>query len=149
VEASAIKRLEAPEASSHPVDVGLRAEAAIVSELIRRGYRVLLPFGSNQRYDLVLDVNGEFVRAQCKTGRLRNGVIQFRTTSIRSNTKRTFFRGYLGEVELFLVFCPENEQIYAVPIDEAPATQGYLRVDPAQNGQEQGIRWASDYELPG
>lgn len=144
-----LKRLEPPEASSHPVDVGLRTEAAIVSELIRRGYRVLLPFGSNQRYDLVLDVKGEFVRAQCKTGRLRNGVVQFRTQSIRSNTRRTFVRGYSGEVELFLVYCPDNEQIYALSIDEAPANQGYLRVDAAQNGQEQGVRWASDYELPG
>jgi hypothetical protein len=36
---------------------------------VRRGYSVLLPFGVNQRYDLVLDLDGRFVRAQCKTGR--------------------------------------------------------------------------------
>jgi hypothetical protein len=40
-----------PEPSKHPVDVGLRSEAAILSELVRRGYSVLLPFGVNQRYD--------------------------------------------------------------------------------------------------
>jgi PD-(D/E)XK endonuclease len=43
-----------PIITDHPVDVGHRAEAAILAELAQRGYRVLLPFGVNQRYDLVL-----------------------------------------------------------------------------------------------
>ncbi len=131
------------------MDVGLRTEAAIVAELIRRGYAVLLPFGTNQRYDLVLDIGGTFVRAQCKTGRLRKGVVVFGTRSVRTNTRQTFFRDYTTkEVELFLVHCPETGAIYAVPVADAPAGHGYLRVDPTKNGQEAGIRWARDYELP-
>jgi hypothetical protein len=111
---------------------------------------VLLPFGTNQRYDLVLDIDGEFVRAQCKTGRLRNGVVLFSTRSVRTNTQQTFFRKYTTrEVELFLVHCPETGEIYAVPVADAPAGYGYLRVDPTKNGQKEGIRWARDYALPG
>ena len=98
MEAADSKRLPAPEPSTHPVDVGLRTEAAIVSELVRRGYQVLIPFGTNQRYDIVLDIGGGFVRAQCKTARLRNGVIRFSTRSVRSNTRGNFFRSYRGEV---------------------------------------------------
>ena len=141
--------LQPPPQSSHPVDVGLRTEAAILAELVQRGYHVLVPFGTNQRYDLVLDVNGTFVRAQCKKGRLREGVIRFPTRSTRSNSRGTYFRGYSEDVEIFLVHCPETEQIYAVPVDEVPATDGWLRVDPTRNGQREGIRWAHDYELPG
>ena len=140
--------LPLPATSTHPVDVGLRTEAAVLAELVRRGYSVLLPFGVNQRYDLVLDLGGEFIRAQCKTGRLKNGAVRFNPRSVRSNNRENFFRDYRGEVELFLVHCPENSQIYAVPIDDAPASQCFLRIDPARNGQEQGIRWARDYELP-
>jgi hypothetical protein len=142
------KRLAPPPASSHPVDVGLRTEAAILAELIRRGYQVLLPFGTNQRYDLVLDMNGEFVRAQCKTGRLRKGCVAFNTESVRTNTRGWLTRGYAGEAEIFLIYCPQTERIYAVPVEEAPASNGSLRVEETRNGQEQGIRWASDYELP-
>jgi PD-(D/E)XK endonuclease len=142
-------RLKPPSPSSHPVDVGLRTEAAILAELTRRGYQVLVPFGVNQRYDLVLDLDGRFLRVQCKTGRLKRGVITFSTRSVRVNTQRIYYRNYVGEVELFLVYCPETDQIYAVPVDDAPATLGCLRVDPTQNGQEQLIRWARDYELPG
>jgi len=50
----------------------LRTEAAILGELVRRGYKVLIPFGTNQRYDLVFDLDGDFARAQCKTGRMPN-----------------------------------------------------------------------------
>jgi hypothetical protein len=146
---SSTRLLQPPPQSSHPVDIGLRSEAAILAELVRRGYLVLIPFGTNQRYDLVLDMNGEFVRAQCKTGRLRKGVVVYPTKSIRANTTEVLVRKYTGEVEIFLVFCPETNGIYAVPVDEAPDGYGSLRVDPTRNGQEAGVRWARDYELPG
>jgi PD-(D/E)XK endonuclease len=140
--------LASPPPSAHPVDVGLRTEAAILAELVRRGYRVLVPFGANQRYDLVLDMDGQFIRAQCKTGRLRKGVIIFSTRSIRANMNQVLFRNYVGEVELFLIYCPETQGIYAVPVDEAPEGYGSLRVKPTRNGQAAGVRWARDYELP-
>ena len=91
--------------TDHPVDVGLRTEAAVLGRLVKVGYRVLVPFGVNQRYDLVIDVDGQFVRAQCKTGRMRNGVITFNTRSVRTNTRRTIFREYQGEADVFLVYC--------------------------------------------
>jgi hypothetical protein len=138
-----------PPKSSHPVDVGLRTEAAILAELVRRGYHVLVPFGTNQRYDLVLDLNGEFIRAQCKKGRLRNGVIRFGARSTRLNSRGVFSRGYVGEVEIFLVQCPETNRIYAVPVEDVPPTEGWLRVRPTRNGQKEHVRWARDYELPG
>jgi hypothetical protein len=141
-------RLTAPEPSSHPVDVGLRTEAAILAELVRRGFQVLIPFGTNQRYDLVIDIDGRFVRAQCKTGRLRRGAIVFNTTSVRSNRRGWFTRSYDGDAEVFLVHCPDTSGIYAVPVKEAPAGSGLLRVTPTRNGQVEGIRWARDYELP-
>ena len=142
-------KLPPPHRSSHPVDVGTRSEAAILAELVRRGYSVLLPFGVNQRYDLVLDLHGQFVRVQCKTGRLRRGSVQFSTRSTRTNRQKVESRSYDGEAEFFLVYCPANEQIYAVPVDGAPRGEMYLRVEPSRNGQASGVNLASEYELPG
>ena len=132
----------------HPVDVGQSSEAAIIAELVKRGYSVLTPFGVNHRYDLVIDCGDRFVRAQCKTGCLRKGVVTFRTRSVRSNTKHAIVRGYEGEVDVFLVFCPDTGKVYVVSIGEATSAQGSLRVEPTTNGQKCGIRWARDYELP-
>ena len=134
--------------SNHPVEVGQRSEAVIQAELVKRGYPVLLPFGINHRYDLVLDCGDRFIKAQCKTGRLRNGAIEFSTQSVRINTRGTYFRGYDGDVDLFLVYCPDTGKVYAVPIEEATKTQTSLRCAPPANNQRLRVRWAHDYELP-
>ena len=39
----------------HPKDVGDDSTLAIMLALKRAGYRVLMPFGENTRYDLVTD----------------------------------------------------------------------------------------------
>jgi hypothetical protein len=140
--------LPKPTLTSHPVDVGHRAEAAILAELVKRGYRVLLPFGVNQRYDLVLECDGRFLRAQCKTGRLRDGVIQCSTQSIQSNTRGSRCRSYTGEIDLFIVYCPQNDSVYVIPAEEVPRKGMHLRVNPPRNRQDKRVRWAKDYELP-
>jgi PD-(D/E)XK endonuclease len=134
--------------NAHSVDVGQRVEAAIVLELVKREYDVLTPVGFNHRYDLVIDCGDRFLRAQCKTGRLRNGRILFATRSVRTNTRKVQFRGYAGEIDLFLVFCPDTDRVYAVPVEEAATTLGSLRVAPTANNQSKRVVWAADYELP-
>ena len=137
------------ELSRHPVDVGERSEAIIFAELVKRGHRLLIPYGNNHRYDLVINVGGRFLRAQCKTGRLRDGVIRFNTVSTRINTVRTFITPYdQDQIDLFLIYCPDTDRVYALDVDEAAASHGALRVDPAANGQAKRIRWAADHELP-
>jgi hypothetical protein len=141
-------RLPKPVLTSHPVDVGHRTEAAILADLVRRGYRILVPFGVNQRYDLVLETDEGFLRVQCKTGRLRDGVIQFSAISVQSNTRRTRVRGYAGEVDLFAVYCPDNRNVYVIPAEEVSGCTMHLRLDPPRNRQRKRVRWACDYELP-
>jgi PD-(D/E)XK endonuclease len=140
--------LPQPALSSHPVDVGSRTEAIVLAELVRRGYSVLMPFGHNHRYDLVLDIEGSFIRVQCKTGRLRNGCVLFGAQSVRANTRKRVLRHYKDDIEMFIVHCPETDGIYAVPIEDATRTQGTLRIEPTANGQNKHVRWARDYELP-
>jgi hypothetical protein len=140
--------LPKPQLTSHPVDVGHRTEGAILSELVRRGYCVLVPFGVNQRYDLVLDCDGRLLKAQCKSGRLRDGVVQFSSQSIQSNTRGSKTRSYAGQVDLFIVYCPDNQRVYVIPADEVPKCGMHLRVEPPRNRQSKRVRWAKDYELP-
>jgi len=131
------------------VDVGERTEAVILAELVKRGLRVLAPYGTNHRYDLVIDAEGRFLRVQCKTGRLRDGVIKFNTVSVRTNTRQVYTTPYdADQIDLFLIYCPDTDGVYAVDVDEATSSHRSLRVNPAANGQAKGIRWAADHELP-
>lgn len=140
--------LSTAEVSRHPVDVGARSEAIILAELVRRGHTVLVPYGANHRYDLAIDLGTRFLRVQCKTGRLRGGRICFKTASTRTSTSRVFTRGYRGEIDLFLIYRPDTERVYALDVEEAASADGVLRVDPTANGQMKGVRWAADHELP-
>ncbi|MFL5844835.1 MAG: group I intron-associated PD-(D/E)XK endonuclease [Solirubrobacteraceae bacterium] len=133
--------------SSHPVDVGIRSEGAILGELSKRGYNVLTPFSYNHRYDLVIDLGDRFVRAQCKTGRLRTGAVVFGKVSTRCSTTAVHRRKYDESIDLFLVYCPDLDAVYAISIDDVLDGVSMLRVEPPANAQRRRINWASDFVL--
>lgn len=43
------------------------AESAVITELLKRGFRVLKPIGDRLPYDLALDLNGKLLRIQVKS----------------------------------------------------------------------------------
>lgn len=98
--------------------------------------------GKNQRYDLVVDTGSELIRAQCKTGRLRDGVIIFNLYShSRNGTK-----DYKGQVDWFLVYCPDTDCVYKVLESEVGISQFSLRTEPSKANTTL-INWAIDYKL--
>ncbi len=126
----------------------------IIAALTLQGRTVLVPMGDFQRYDLGIDLgtdDGRFLRVQCKTGRLRKGAIIFYPCSVDSRSKQggCIRKSYVGQVELFGVYCPDLGKCYLVPVEDATATGCSLRVDPPRNGQKTGIRWAKCYEIKG
>jgi PD-(D/E)XK endonuclease len=134
----------------HPKSIGDRSTLAIMLALRDAGYTVLLPFGENTRYDLVIDDGGSLGRVQCKTGRLRNGAVVFRTCSSYAHHRspRNTSRHYLGEIDYFAVYCRETAGVYLIPLEHAPLTNaGSLRVAPPRNNQKRRIRMAVDYEI--
>jgi hypothetical protein len=45
-------------------------------------------------------------------------------------------------------YCPETNQIYAVPVDEAPATECLVARASGTQWTLEAVRWAPDSELP-
>jgi len=130
--------------------IGETSEARILYELKSLGYTVSTPFGDNAKYDLIFDAGSELHRVQIKTGKLQdNGVVSFKTrTAGHNNTEGTYHKEYdSDDVDLFIVFCPQNDGIYAIDIEEAPDSQMSIRTEPAGNGQTKGVNMASDYKL--
>jgi hypothetical protein len=134
----------------HPKDIGDRSTLAAMLGLKAAGYALLVPFGENTRYDLVIDDGSALSRVQCKTGRLRRGAITFSVTSCYGHHRNpvTARRTYEGAVDSFAVYCPETAGVYLVPIEDVPTrATARLRVQPARNGQVKRIRHAHDYEI--
>lgn len=129
-----------------PKLVGERSEAIILARLLLAGKVVLQPFGDSQRYDLVTEENGVFTRIQCKTGRVRKGVVEFNTCSSHYHRGKGW-KDYIGQADVFGVYVPELDRVYMVPVTAVPTQGAFLRLEPPKNGQTQGIRFAADYEF--
>lgn len=130
-----------------PKEIGEVSEAQVIAALLRAGKVVLQPFGDSQRYDLVVDNRGTFIRVQCKTARLKKGCLAFPTCSSQSHRGRGK-QDYRGQIEFFGVYCRELDKVYFVPVDEVPKTEAALRLKPSKNGQQKGVRLASQFEFP-
>jgi PD-(D/E)XK endonuclease len=134
----------------HPKTIGDRTTMAVMLALRELGYAVLVPFGENTRYDVVIDDGLNLMRVQCKTGRLRLGSVVFNTCSSYGHhpNPKLMRRDYRGQVDFFGVYCPETEGVYLIPIEHLPTLErAALRVLPTRNRQRQRIRWAADYEI--
>jgi hypothetical protein len=119
------------------------AEAKVLTKFLTLSWSVSIPFGDNDRYDLILDKgDGKLHRIQVKKGRLIDGAVVF---NVYSNTGNGKARTYKGEVDYFAV--THKSSVYLVPIEETTATEMRLRVEPTKNRQVKNIRWAKDYEI--
>ena len=127
-----------------PSIIGARAEAAVASALVRVGRAVFLPaFAAHDRVDLVYLGADRPTRVQCKTARVSAGALVFKTCSYTANLPRP----YTDQVDEFGVFAPETGMVYLVPASGLPIRSCSLRLDPPQNNQLGGVRWAADYLL--
>lgn len=121
-------------------------EAVVITELKRREIPVSVPFGDNERYDLVVETpDASFLRVQVKTGWLTEGVVQFHGKSQHTNASGNTYAYYDGDVDYFAVYCHELDQLYWVGEDEFD-TGIRLRVEDPDVVQP-SINWASEYEF--
>ena len=129
-------------------DYGEICELEVMLAFKKLGIPVLIPYGDNLRFDLVILLNDKFYKIQVKKGHSsKNGCLIFRTCSYtygwgKKGGKKT---GYEGEIDFFAV-CYKNN-IYLVGISEARASGSMtLRIDPPKHPNK-NINWAKDYAL--
>jgi hypothetical protein len=128
---------------------GDEVESQIIADLVSRGISVSRPFGDNDKYDLVIEIDGEFIAVQCKSGNRVDGGVRFNTSTQVSNTKDGYVReGYEDSVvEYFAVYCPELDESYWVPASEAASDKMKLRTEPTKNGQVKGINFTENFKF--
>jgi PD-(D/E)XK endonuclease len=134
----------------HTKAIGEISEAVILAEFLKLGIPVLRPWGDNQRYDMVVEVGGQFLRVQCKTAHpvevpRTRGCVRFNARSTnRTNGAPT---GYRNAADVFAAYAPSTGQVYVIPVDEVPETEVWLRVEPARSNQRARIRLAEEHTL--
>ncbi len=97
--------------------IGEISEAAIITRLLELGYVVLIPYGGNQRYDLMVeDIDRQFWRVQCKSARVDESgtVLKFDTANHNVTGKNRQMRNYRGQCDYFAAYCKKLDKIYLV-----------------------------------
>ena len=124
---------------------GNLTEARILAAFVAAGYLVSVPFGSGHKYDFVVDDSIRLLRVQCKTGRVKSGVLLFNAYSQSGNGSVKM--AYRGLADLFAVLNPDTDKVYTVRVDDVGVTEVSLRLSATLNNQSQRIRWADSYIL--
>jgi hypothetical protein len=71
----------------HPKDVGDRTTLAVMMALCDLGYAILVPFGENTRYDLVIEDREGFARVQCRPADYASGQFGGRPVALMPTTQ--------------------------------------------------------------
>lgn len=119
-------------------------EATVIAELKRRAIPVSIPFGDNERYDIVLEApGGRLLRGQVKTGWTRDAAVQFKGYSQHTNSEGNTYKPYTDGIDCFLVYSHEFERLFLVWVDEIGANMRIRVTEP--DHRHHTTNWADDY----
>lgn len=128
--------------------IGKLTELRVAEAFLSRGYQVSQPLVSDSRYDFIVDVKGQLLRIQVKTGTIKEdgAYIEFATSTSHTNTSGTINKSYSAdEIDYFATIC--NGECLVIKVTECGARAQRLRLQPTKNGQVIGIKFAKDYTI--
>ena len=98
---------------------GQLSEARALYEFQKRNIPVCIPWGDNERYDMIAEFNGKFNRIQVKTSNEeRNGAICCYCRSSTNHTANKNLTTYVDDVDYFVFVNQTYDLVAIVPIEE-------------------------------
>ncbi len=120
------------------------AEAFVTYLLKQKGFNVLIPWGEDNRYDLVSEKNGVFKRVQVKYVAPKNGVLE---VSLRSSNNYNIIHYTSRDIDIIAAYYPKINKVYFIPLSSIRnIALCKLRLRPTKNKQKKFIVMASKYE---
>lgn len=121
-------------------------EAMALSSFVKKGIPVYLPFGDNEKADLIAEFNGKLNRIQVKTSLYaRDGKMVFDLTSSYSHRGRPAHKYSQEEVDYFFCYNIERNQSYLFPVPENPIASICIRYEEPKNNQIRHIKHEENY----
>jgi hypothetical protein len=132
---------------------GSIGELLIMTQAVQRGYTVCVPYGDNQRYDLLLERNNEYIRVQVKCLEPIEGRITLATWTVVHNKDQDDARKYSRvrynskDVDMFAVVNARTHEVYMIPVNTIEHLASIiLRTDRTIKYRKcNTARWADEY----
>ena len=124
--------------------IGNIGEIKTIAKFVELGIPVYLPFGDNEKADIVADFGGKLNRIQVKTScKAEDGKMIFSLVSSTVHRQNGVKHIYTDdEIDYFATFW--DNQVYVVPVNET-SSKKVLRFESSINSPN--ISWAEDYTL--
>ena len=97
------------------------AESATVTELLKRGFNVLLPFGDRLSYDIAADYGDKLIKIQVKSAwiekKTNRYVVDVRQT--KTNRRKMIRKYYTDkDFDFAIIYIPDSEEFFIIPVQE-------------------------------
>lgn len=120
------------------------AEAFVTYILKQNGFNVLVPWGEDNRYDLVSEKKGIFKRIQVKYVTPKDGTL---LVNLRSSNNYNIIHYSRKEVDIIAAYCSKYKKVYFIPLGSINNASTFkLRLEPTKNKQKKFVVEASKYE---
>ena len=121
----------------------------IAADLVRRGYRIAIPYGEDSDFDLIVIRDEKLDRVHCKYTK-SNGVfihVQCRSHSLTKGKIKTTKHYTAATIEWLAVYDATTERCYYIPAAELGTGKWdlRLRLAPTLNNQRRRVRLARSY----
>ena len=128
--------------------VGNIGEAVAIAEFSKMGIPVYIPFGQNTPVDMIIYINGMYLKVQVKTTETvknhRHMEFSISRTNGFTNSSIPYKR---DEVDLFFLYCVELDWKGLIFYDECPTHSLNIRLDNLRNNQFKNIKRAYMYDF--
>ncbi|MCW2958695.1 MAG: hypothetical protein JWP18_1498 [Solirubrobacterales bacterium] len=125
------------------------AELKIATHLVSCGHRILLPFGEDHNYDLVVDDGERMLRVQVKHTTSDGKVIEAKcfTHSLTNGRVRSVKRYTAAMIDWLAIWDATTDRCFYIPATLLGEGRSHLRLryTPTLNNQRARVRWAEDF----
>ena len=127
--------------------IGNIGEAKVLAKFVEMGIPIQIPFGDDEKADLIAEFDGKLNKIQVKTSiKSKNGCSIFDLTSSTAHRTNGERRKYLNsEIDYFALYSLDRDKIYLMKVPDNPMSAITIRFEDTKSGMKSRVNYESDF----
>ena len=127
--------------------IGNIGEAKVLAKFVEMGIPVYIPFGDDEKADLIAEFNDKLNKIQVKTSiKSKNGCSLFDLTSSTAHRTNGGRRKYSNsEIDYFALYSLDRDKIYLMKVPDNPMSAITIRFEDTKSGMKSRVNYESDF----
>ena len=127
--------------------IGNIGEAKVLAKFVEMGIPIYIPFGDDEKADLIAEFDGKLNKIQVKTSiKSKNGCAIFDLTSSTAHRTNGERRKYLNsEIDYFALYSLDRDKIYLMKVPDNPMSAITIRFEDTKSGMKSRVNYESDF----